>query len=393
MKQQLDDIRIKIAFDAHTLMESQKTGIGRVADNIVKNFISDKDFKCYLNVFTMGKKKDEIRRLFNYKNAKIQKFKFYPRGAYLRTWKYFPISYNCLFKYQADITQFWGADIPPGVKGKKVVMVHDMTYKAYPETMDLSVKRILERNMIDTCKRADRIVTVSNFSKQEILKYIDVDPKKIAVMPCGVDHSKYHVIQDRKKIDNIKKKYKISGDYYIYVGTLEPRKNILFLIHGYMELKKRKKYIPKLVLAGKKGWMYEEIFNVVKKYNLESEVIFTGYLDDHEVPILLNGAIAFIFPSLYEGFGIPPLEAMACGIPVIVANRASLPEVVEDAGILIEPDDTENLVNSMWELYSNINIRNYYIDKGVLQAKKFTWEKSAQILKEVYQSLLEKKWK
>lgn len=392
MKEQFNERKIKINFDAHALMESQKTGIGKVADNIMKCFVEDEEISGCLNVFTLGKQKQDLEKLLKYENENImiQKCVWYPRGIYLRTWRYIPIPYQCFFTEQSDIVQFWGYDIPPGVRGKKVVMVHDMAYKSYPDTVDISVRRILERNMKDTCKRADCIVTVSNFSKQEILNYMNVESNKIIVMPCGVDHSRYHIIEDVEKIEKIKKRYCISGQYYIYVGTLEPRKNIRVLIQAYTKLKEKKNEIPKLVLVGKKGWMYEEIFQEIRRYKLEKDIIFTGYAAEEEIPLLLNGAIAFIFPSLYEGFGIPPLEAMACGTPVIVSNRASLPEVVGNAGILVDPTDVVGIAQNMWELYNNNELRDRYREKGLVQAKKFTWESSARILKNAYQNLLKK---
>lgn len=390
MKNQSGKEKFKIAFDAQTLMESQKAGIGRVAESIVRCFEKEEKIQCYLNAFTLGKTSEEMKRLSEYedKNICIQKCKWYHRGMYLRTWKYIPIPYHCFFKQQADITQFWGYDIPPGVKGKKVVIVHDMAYKTCPETVDIPVRKILERNMVDTCKRADCIITVSNFSKREILRYMDVSPDKIVVMPCGVDHTKYRVIDDESAINVVKKKYNIQDEYYIYVGTLEPRKNVTVLIRAYAELKKSKKDIPQLVLAGKKGWMYQDIFEIVRELQLEGDVIFTGYLGDGEIPLLLNGAVTFLFPSLYEGFGIPPLEAMACGTPVIAANTASIPEVVEDAGFLVEPQDVKDIAEKMWLLYTDKEQREKYRQKGLAQAQKFTWENSARILREVYQMLL-----
>jgi len=244
---------------------------------------------------------------------------------------------------------------------------------------------IMER----TCRRADMIVTVSEYSKKEIIKYLKINPQKIQVIPCGVDLERYTGTCEEKDIVQARQTYKIPEEYFLYVGTLEPRKNIERLIEAYAQLVKCLEEAPALVIGGKKGWMYDQIFLLVKEYGIESRVFFTGYLDDAAVPLLMKGAVAFLFPSLYEGFGMPPLEAMACGVPVISSNAASLPEVVGDAGILIDPYNVKELSEAMERVLKDGEMRNMMRRKGLLQVQNYTWEKSAEKLKNLYHKMAE----
>lgn len=198
----------------------------------------------------------------------------------------------------------------------------------------------------------------------------------------------YKPCDDEEKKNVVKEKYGIRGDYYLYLGTLEPRKNIERIIEAYSLLKQRKTVIPKLVIAGKKGWMYDAIFNTVVENNLEADVIFTGYVEVADAPILMSAAVAFVFPSLYEGFGMPPLEAMACGTPVITSNCASLPEVVGEAGILVNPFSVDEISKAMIDIYDKKELRKELIEKGIVRAHLFTWDVISEELYEIYSEVV-----
>ena len=223
-------------------------------------------------------------------------------------------------------------------------------------------------------------------------------------------------MDDSSIVESVKKKYHILGDYILYLGTLEPRKNIENLIRAYqlcflqgkgidkpeeldnhngycdnnpeIEDKEEVTIFPKLVIAGKKGWKYESIMELVREFHLEEQVICTGYVANEDVTPLINGASLFAFPSLYEGFGMPPLEAMACGTPVLVSNTSSLPEVVKDAGIQVDCLSTESIAEGMLKVLEDKAFGEELKKKGLSQAKKFSWENSAEMLNEVYKDLL-----
>lgn len=369
---------MKIAFDAQLFLDKEKTGIGWYGINLLEILNKENNYEFQFNTFKNSLHKDELKcfdkylkqQNFNYKIYNNEKMK---SSIYRILSTFLPISYSSLFGSSADVTVFLNYVIPPKVSGKKITMIHDLTYKAYPKTQKLKSRIWLSLTMKRTCKYADYIVTASEFSKNEIMKYFKIPENKIKVLSCGVDTNLFHDNYSNEDVIAIKDKYNILGEYYLYTGTLEPRKNIERLIMAYQNIKVKYKYVPKLVISGKKGWLYNNIFKLVKELQLESSIIFTGYIEEKDVPILMYGARIFIYPSLYEGFGMPPLEAMACRTAVIVSNVASLPEVVGDAGLLVNPLSTSEIEQSIVLLEQNEELRKEYMDKGYERSKLFTW--------------------
>ncbi|MFW6679576.1 glycosyltransferase family 4 protein [Lacrimispora sp. AGF001] len=381
---------MKIAFDSQILFERQKTGIGRNSEAIISNYIQLDIDDIVLNYFRMleeNKREEIIDHYLSNHKVNINKCKWFHSVLYNRLNRYLRLPYKLFFREEADVTQFFNYVLPPGVKGKTALYVYDMAYKVYPETIGEKTLRMLNENLAESCRRADRIITISEFSKQEIIKYLGIPSEKIAVVPCAVDHSVYNNIIDLDLLTVIKNKFNIDQDYFLYLGTLEPRKNIERLIDAYAALHKRDTLLPKLVIAGKNGWNYDNVYKKVNDYKINESVIFTGYIKAEEAVTLLKGALAFVFPSIYEGFGMPPLEAMACGVPIITSNVSSLPEVVQDAGYLIDPFSAEDLSEAMFEIINNLEQRERLIEKGLKRAKEFTWKGSAELLRSVYENM------
>lgn len=384
---------MKIALDAQLLLEEKKTGIGRTAKEIIDHMIQIPGNQYQLNYFYCRysrKKQKQILKFYKEQGCILKGHSWLLGAIYRRVTKIIPIPYWWLFGKDSDITQFFNYEVPFGVRGKKSTIVHDMCYKAYPETVELKTRQWLERELEISCERADVIITDSNFSKIEIQKYLNVVQEKIKVVYCGVDHHTYHQNLEEEKLQFVKEKYGIQKPYLLYLGTLEPRKNILLILEVFQEVSKKNQEIS-LIIAGKKGWMYESIFEKVKEYGISDRVIFTDYVLEEEVPYLYYGAEIFLFPSIYEGFGLPILEAMACGTPVIVSNQASLPEVGGKAVLYINIKD-ESAVEQMDEAIEKLlNNMMFYNEKKKLseeQAKKFTWNKAAQKFIKTYQTLL-----
>lgn len=381
---------MKIAFDAQLLMKGEKTGIGWCAENILKKMPQYYKHDYQLDCFTLGYSTKQLENVEKYSQLgyQINKCTWFYDVLYRMIWNFFSVPYSLFFGNSADITMFFNYVIPPGVKGKKITIIHDMAYKAYPDTVRKRTRNLLNISLQKSCKRADKIITVSEFSKQEIIKYLGVEEDKIVVMPNGVDFSLYHPNYCYKDIIKVKGKYKIDTDYFLYLGTLEPRKNIERLIHAYSQLKSELPDVPKLVIAGKKGWMYESIFETVKSLKMEKNVIFVGYVEEKDAPILIKGAEIFLFPSIYEGFGMPPIEAMACGTPVVVSNVSSLPEVVGDSGILVDPLSIESIKEGMKKLFLDEKLREEMSYKGIQRVKLFTWDRAVEILQDVFCKLV-----
>lgn len=380
---------MKISFDAQLLLKGNKTGIGWCADNILRTMPHNVENKYQLNCFSLGCSNEQLQKIIRYSQwgYDINKCSWFHNKIYRLLSQLFYVPYSLFYGNDSDITVFFNYIIPPGVKGKKVVMVHDMAYKVYPETIRKRTLYMLNKSLIKSCERADKIITVSEFSKQEIIKYLGIDENKIVIMPVGVDHTLFHPYYNKDEIMQVAVKYKLPDEYLLYLGTLEPRKNLVRLIQAYSQLKNEISDLPPLVMAGQKGWMYDDIFKTIKSLQLESCVIFTGYLDEKDIPLVVSGAKIFLFPSLYEGFGMPPLEAMACGVPVLASNAASLPEVVGDAGVLVDPYSVKGIKDGIKNLLDDENKRNELSKRGQERAKQFTWSKSVEVMQRVFEEL------
>lgn len=380
---------MKIAIDGQVFFEEQKTGIGWLAHNVICNLKKQKQDQIQLNCFTMGgnHKRQCLVDIYKKNGIYIKKIPWFHGGIYARIWNKIQIPYWLFFGNETDITLFFNYIIPPGVKGKTVAFVHDMAYKVFPETIRKETKVSLDAALERTCQNADRIITISQFSKSEIIKYMGVNEEKIHVISLGIDTKYYHSDHTQSEIENVKKKYGLAQDYFFYQGTIEPRKNLKRLIQAYGKMQGKGENIPELVLAGKKGWLYDEIFEEVNKLHLNNVVKFLGYIDLEDISKLMRGAVAFVYPSLYEGFGLPPLEAMASGAPVITSNVASLPEVVGDAGILVDPMNVDQIAEAMLYLAENKKMQGVLSEKGIERAKKFRWEDSAQQVIEIIRQM------
>lgn len=267
---------------------------------------------------------------------------------------------------------------------RKVVTIFDLSPHLFPETHRLSTVMAHKFLLPLILKKADCIITISNSTKND-LKHLKVDAGKIKVIHLAADE-KFQPL-DKEKIQTFKTKYNLNFRFLLYIGTLEPRKNIPTLIQAFSNLKKKHVLPHKLVIAGKKGWKYKSIFELIEKLNLQDDVIFTGYVPDEDLPALYNAADLFVFPSLYEGFGLPPLEAMACGCPVITSNTSSLPEVVGDAGIMIDPYDVDGLAEAIYNVLTNMELKEDMVKKGLERAKMFSWEKTAKETLKVYEEV------
>jgi glycosyltransferase involved in cell wall biosynthesis len=380
---------MKVAIELQPCLKN-KSGIGIYTYEIAKRLSKCNKLQVTGDIFSFLNRNDvskDIEGLDFHKDI----CSLFSYGVYKRIWHYTPIRYRQLFRRQTDITHFFNFLVPPRIDGKVINTIHDLSFLLYPETMDKRNLGFLKKNIQYSVDRPDKIITISENSKNEIIKHLQVDSNKIEIIYPGVDYHAYHTIHDQLSIDAVMNKYHLPKEYILYMGTLEPRKNIVGIVEAFSMLKRNTGVATKqvrLVLAGKKGWLYEPIFSKVQELGLEQEVVFTDYVEEKDKPIIYGQARAFVFPSLYEGFGIPVLEAMAASVPVITSNTSSLPEVVGDAGVLVDPMDTEAIAKAMYKLIQDEGYVKQLIKRGDSQAQKFTWEASAHKLYEVYQSIM-----
>jgi len=268
--------------------------------------------------------------------------------------------------------------LPMPKKIKVAVTVHDVGFKRFAQLYkpvqvwyhDLTMRRIKQR--------ADLIITISNFSKKEIIDLYHIDPSKIQVSYLGYDRVAYNEQAKNVAVD-VLKKYQITDPYVLYVGRLEKKKNIGNIVAAFA-LAKEKWPELKLVLAGNSGHQFEEIKKIIAENRLESEVIITGYIDQKDLPPLIAGAQAFLFATLYEGFGLPILEAMACGTPVITSRIAPHDEVAGEAALLADPYSPPEMAECIIKLKENPEFKNELITKGLERVKKFSWQQTARVI-------------
>lgn len=278
---------------------------------------------------------------------------------------------------------FWAlhynAPIFPVRAKYKMVTIHDVGHLALPNDLSFFKRCYAKLLMYTSTHFYDRILTVSEFSKREIIRFEKISERKIAVHPCAVDVNEYYPVTDRTRISAVLKKYSLPDKYFLYVGNVKPHKNILGMIKGYAEFFQSKINLEIcLVIVGKKDGLLTGVQGLpalLKKFNLEDKVFFTGFVDEEDLPSLYCGAQAFLFPSLYEGFGIPALEAMACNCVVVSSTAASLPEVCGDAAIYVDPHSASSIAEGLTASGNNAGEMK---KKGNERVKMFSWERTAE---------------
>ncbi len=277
--------------------------------------------------------------------------------------------------------------IPPlfGAR-RKVITVHDLNFLHYPQFQTPDSFRYYNAQIQSAVNSADHILVISQASKDDVVNLLGVAPEKITVQLLGVDPA-FRVLPT-SAVDDLRARYHLPVDYLLFVGTFEPRKNIPGLLDAYVRLRDRLPDVPSLVIAGRRGWLYESIFEKVSALELAERVIFLENVPFADLPALYNGASVLVLPSFYEGFGFPPLEAMACGVPTVVANRASLPEVVGDVGILIDPDKPESIADGLYSALTDSAWRERARREGIARTATFTWRHTAEVALSVYDGLL-----
>lgn len=268
-----------------------------------------------------------------------------------------------------------------------VVTFHDMTFFLYPHLHTRSKRIFFPIATRMSARQAKAIIADSESTRQDIIRLLRVSEEKVFTVLLGVDPS-FRPIKDSALKKRIEEHYHLPDKFILYLGMVEPRKNLPMLIRAYNELVERGAE-EHLVVAGRFGWMYEDIFRLVELFGLKDRVHFTGYVSQNDLPVVYNLARVFVYPTLYEGFGLPPLEAMACGVPVITTNVSSLPEIVGDAGILIPANDRVALVNALENVLNNREISAELAAKGPQRAAQFTWERTARQTLKVYQHVLD----
>jgi glycosyltransferase involved in cell wall biosynthesis len=276
--------------------------------------------------------------------------------------------------------------IPPFNRNcKSVITIHDLAFLLYPHFLTKESARYY--GQIDQAwRKTDHIIAVSEATKHDCIKMLGVPEKKITVIHEAANPI-YRPLPKDEARQVAKTKYQLDQDFILFVGTIEPRKNLPGLLQAYRRLRDNYKREEILVLRGSKGWLWEEVYETVARLNLEKHVVFLGRVPSEDLVYLYNAARLLVHPSFYEGFGLTPLEAMTCGVPVVASNISSLPEVVGDAALLIDPHDIDGLTVAIWRVLTEEELRNDLVCKGFKRAQKFSWKEAARKTLEVYHKI------
>lgn len=409
---------MNIGIDIRVLAKGKRTGVEEYTINFLSHLLTlDKSNKYRL--FYSGFRKPKL----NYpwlksRNIKIKKIRIPNRilDFFLKFLK-FPKIDRILGGVDIFLSPHF-LITPLFQKTKRILIFYDLSFVHFPEFFSKS--KLFWHKFVSPKKqaqRADLIISISESTKKDLIETYDVGPEKIEVIYPGVDNRFRPMDKNSPEFINIKNKYGLpasfaslrSGsaggpdNFILYFGTIEPRKNILGIIRAFEQLKKthgnqqgdvqwkgfegialgrEKKSFDfsnfKLVIAGIKGWLYGEVFKAAENSEFSKDILFTGFVEEEDKPYLYNLAEIFVYPSFFEGFGLPPLEAMACGVPVIVSNKSSLPEVVGDAAIAIDPTRIEELVFSIKNILEDKNLKERLINRGLERIKNFKWEKAVK---------------
>jgi glycosyltransferase involved in cell wall biosynthesis len=276
--------------------------------------------------------------------------------------------------------------IPPFRRNfQSVITIHDLAFLLYPHFLTNESARYY--GQIDQAvRRTDHIIAVSESTRRDTINLLGVAEQKITVIYEAANPI-YRQIELEQAKRFVSQTYKIDEDYVLFVSTIEPRKNLPALLQAFSKLRDAHKRPEKLVLAGRRGWLSEEVFDTIERLKLSNDVLLLGRVPSEHLVYLYNAARVLVHPSFYEGFGLPPLEAMNCGVPTVVSNVSALPEVVGDASILIDPNDVDELMVAVLRVLTDEGLRNDLIAKGLKRAEMFSWERSARETLQVYRCI------
>lgn len=372
---------MRIAIDGYEANVEQRLGSSQVAFELIcslEKIDKKNDYTIFLPSPPLGDMPKERER-WKYKILK-------PKRLWTRI--ALPIA---LYKAKPDLAYSPTHYIPRFSPAKRIATIFDLSFLHFPQMFNKKDLWQLKNWTKFSAKNAQKIITISQSSKKDICNFYNVSKDKVTVAYPGYDKNKFSArggLSFGQKIEEIKKKYKIEGNYIIYVGTVQPRKNLIRLMEVVAKIENIKLLVVgKTIGLGRQGWKFNEILEAPKKLGIEDRVIFTGFVPTQDLPLLLSGSQAFILPSLYEGFGIPVLEAMACGVPVICSKTSSLPEVCGKAGLLIDPYSVTQIEQAVRTAVTDKKLRQKKIKEGLMQAKKFSWDKMARTVLKVFESV------
>ena len=373
----------RIGLNAHLLNLSgnyRSAGINWYIYNLLKNLtpISDLDYTVFLS---------DRRAREHFDSISLSQSRLPTHRPIVRiAWEQF-VQPFVLHRERIDLLHALAFAGPLAISIPWVVTVYDLSFIRYPQSFNAANRIYLRWAIRNSLRRANRVIAISESTRRDLYATFGTSLEKTAVVYCGADPA-FAPSQDRQAIAALRARRGLPDKMILHVGTIEPRKNIARLIRAFARAKRAAQLPHRLVLIGARGWKYAEVDAVIEQEQLKDDVIFAGYVAQDELPLWYRAADLFVYPSLYEGFGLPPLEAMASGTPVVCSNAASLPEVVGDAAIRVSPENEAALADAIVRALTDGTLREQMIARGLAQAAKFSWARAARETTDVYRSVL-----
>lgn len=382
---------MKIGIDI-SVLNMQKTGVGSYSLSLYKHLLkNDRKNEYKLFFFSMQKEglAKEIVKEFDYPYVDLIQYNL-GKGVLNRGWWYLPKSLGKYFYRNIDLFHFSDTLVMYPQNVPTLATIYDMTPELFPQFHTTANNRFHANRNSVVKKHAQHIVTISESSKKDIHKLLHIPKRDISVI-YGAASKQFNPQSRKKELNLTLRRYRlIYQKYFLYLGTIEPRKNLGTALQSFSLIKENLPNDYKFVIAGAKGWDWENIKKLIRNYNLNKSLVVTGYVKDSEIPFLIKGCTAFVYPSFYEGFGLPVLEAMQSAIPVVTTNTSSIPEVVGKSVPLFDPKDVSGIALFMKKLATNEKQRTLYAKKCFKTSQNFSWNISAQKLLDTYMHVYRK---
>ena len=377
--------RLRVGID-YSPAVNQQAGIGRYTRSIVAELAELDQENEYVLFYPSRNLNQEVfapPKSPNFQRVEIPVSNQSLNALWFRLGVPFPVD---LFTGPVDVCHFPDFTLPPIRNGKTVLTVHDLSFLVHPEYAEKGLRQYLERVVPPSVAGASLVLADSESTGNDLIVLLDVPPERVEVLLPGVE-PRFAPVVDEVALESARRKYSISFPYILTISTIEPRKNLLGLMKAFSGFKRMTESRHKLVIGGGKGWHYSEVFATAKAIDVADDIIFLGHVADEDLPALYSMSDLFAWLSFYEGFGLPVLEAMACGTPVVASNRASLPEVIGDAGLLVPPSEIDAIADAFDSILGDEALAAELADKGRKQASLFSWRSSAKQLLSIYQRL------
>ncbi len=368
---------MRIAIDAHSV----GTGLGG-NESYATNLIEALAEIDQINQYTLYVTRPQAIKRFSNRWPNVRVRSTLPHSPLIRI----PVTLGAeLRKNPVDVlhVQFTS---PPFAPCPVVVSIHDLSFEHLPETFKRRSQMQMRLTVRRSARRAAQVIALSQHGRQDLIDTYKLDPDRVSAIPLAAP-AHFGPVSDQQETQRVRQTYGIEGDYILSVGSIQPRKNLPRLIAAYSRLRRTEPQVklPKLVVVGKFAWLYEDTLRAIKELELSNAVVLTGYVPESDLPALYSGAVCFVYPSYFEGFGLPPLEAMKCGVPVIVGNRTSLPEVVGDAAMLVDPFEIGEIEAAIRKVIEDSDLQSRLSVKGLNRARLFDWRETARQTLAVYE--------